>query len=201
MRGSSAAAAVPAQLDTVSSTAARELVVDPRLVEGAVRDGYDQGFEEGYAHGRELAFGDAQGAIQDLQTRLTSVTVQLAHAADALLVRETTARGDIEDQLVAAAVLIAEQLLGRELREVDGRGRDAIARALALAPVAGHVIARLHPEDAAAIEDSELLAPGRALQVVADPGLRPGDAVVEVGACRIDARIDDALARVHEVLG
>jgi flagellar assembly protein FliH len=97
-------------------------------------------------------------------------------------------------------VEIAEGLLGHELRHADARGRDAIARALALAPEAGLVVARLHPDDLAGLPEPENLFPGRDVRVVADSTLNPGDAIVDVGACRVDARLGEALERVREVL-
>jgi flagellar assembly protein FliH len=195
------AAATPAELGIVSSSAARDLVVDPQLVDAAVREGYDEGYQAGYEHARGVALDEARSALDELHTRLTAVVSRLSQAADDVLARETTARHQIEHDIVTAAVAIAEELVGHELRHADERARDAIARALALAPDDGLVVARLNPDDAAAIGDPNDLAPGRALQIVADAALAPGDAVVDVGACRIDARIDDALQRVREVLG
>jgi flagellar assembly protein FliH len=124
----------------------------------------------------------------------------LGREADAFAARETTARTEIEDQVVAAAMRIAEVLVGHELAQPDGRGRDAIARALALAPVHGDITARLHPADIAVLGDPAELAPGRVLAIVPDPTLSPGDCVVDVASCRIDARVSAAIERAREVL-
>ena len=62
------------------------------------------------------------------------------------------------------------------------------------------MVARLHPDDLVAIADAPDLAPGRSLSLVPDAGLRPGDCVVDIAGCRIDARIDHALERIREVL-
>jgi flagellar assembly protein FliH len=186
----------PADLGTVSARSARGIVVSPELVESARQDGYAAGFEEGYAAGYTHGIDDAHRHIE----LLGQLVQQLGREADAFAQRETTARADIEDQVVAAAMQIAEVLVGRVLAEPDGRGRDAIARALALAPVHGDVVARLHPADIAVLGDPESLAPGRVLTIVPDPSLSPGDCVVDVAACRIDARISAALERAREVL-
>jgi flagellar biosynthesis/type III secretory pathway protein FliH len=71
---------------------------------------------------------------------------------------------------------------------------------LAFAPDQGHVVARLHPDDLAALGDPNNLALGRSLAIVPDAGLRPGDCVVDVNGCHIDARIDSALERIRLVL-
>jgi flagellar assembly protein FliH len=186
----------PADLGRISARPARALVVDPALVESARHDGYDAGYAEGFDRG----YSDGLASAQQ-HTQLLGGLVQRLHAAaDALMARETTARDEIEDQVVATAVQIAEALVGHALADPDERGRAAIARALALAPEQGFVTARVNPADLVAIGDPTNLAPGRALDVVPDPSVAPGDCVVDVGACRIDARIAAALERVHEVL-
>ncbi|HEV7526336.1 MAG TPA: FliH/SctL family protein [Acidimicrobiia bacterium] len=185
-----------ADLGTVSARSARGIVVSPELVESARVEGYTAGFEEGYNAGYAHGIDDARRHVE----LLGQLVQQLGREADAFAARETTARAEIEDQVVAVAMEIAEVLVGHTLAEPDGRGRDAIARALALAPVHGDVVARLHPADIAVLGDPETLVPGRVLAIVPDPSLSPGDCVVDVASCRVDARISAAIERVREVL-
>jgi len=185
-----------ADLGTVSARSARGIVVSPELVESARQEGYTAGFEEGYAAGYAHGIDDARRHVE----LLGQLVQQLGREADAFATRETTARTDIEDQVVAAAMQIAEVLVGHELERPDGRGRDAIARALALAPAHGDVTARLHPADIAVLGDPSTLSPGRVLVIVPDPSLSPGDCIVDVAACRIDARVSAAIDRAREVL-
>ena len=185
-----------ADLGTVSARSARGIVVSAELIESARQEGYAAGEEEGYAAGYTHGIDDARRHVE----LLGQLVQRLGLEADAFAARETTARNEIEDQVVAAAMQIAEVLVGHSLAEPDGRGRDAIARALALAPVHGDVVARLHPADIAVLGDPESLVPGRVLAIVPDPSLTPGDCIVDVGSCRIDARISAAIARAREVL-
>jgi flagellar assembly protein FliH len=106
----------------------------------------------------------------------------------------------IEAMVVDLALAVAGSILDREVATASDPGRDALVRALALAPDHETYLARVHPADLEAITAVAELAPGRTLELVADPTVGPGGCVVEAGSARIDARIDTALARVREVL-
>ena len=194
------AVVTPANLSQVSARVARTLVVDPALIESALRDGHRSGYDDGYSSGYADGLAEARARTEDLAERLIGLVPQLGAAAADLYEREATARVDLEDQVVNVAFEIAQVLVGHELAHTEQAGRGAIARALAFAPEQGHVVARLHPDDLAALGDPDGLAPGRSLVVVADPGLRPGDCVVDVNGCHIDARLDPALERIRAVL-
>jgi flagellar assembly protein FliH len=189
-----------ADLGTVRSSAARDLVVDPALVEGAAEEGYRQGYDEGFTAGLE----DAANAIESRERlrgeQLQQVLARLADEVDTVSDRHDDVVARIEGQVVEIAFEIARTILGRELRATDSAGADAIHRALQFAPPTGPVIARLHPDDVASIADPTGTLANRALTIVVDPTLSPGDAIVDVGAAHIDARIEPALARIREVL-
>jgi flagellar assembly protein FliH len=185
-----------ADLGTVSARPARGIVVNPELIESARQEGYTGGFEEGYAAGYNHGIEDARRHVE----LLGQLVQRLGREADAFATREANTRTDLENQVVATAVQIAEVLIGHELAQSDGRGRDAIARALALAPVHGDVTARLHPADIALLGDAAALSPGRVLVIVPDPSLTPGDCIVDVAACRVDARVSAAIQRAREVV-
>jgi len=190
----------PADLGTVRSAAARDLVVAPELIDEARREGFQRGYDEGFETGVSQALEEARARMHDLPQRLEQVIRRLDDAATALSLREAVSLQQIEEQVVAVAFALAEEIVGFELRHTPTRGADALARALALAPPTGQVVARCNPGDLDALDDPQSLAPGRALVVVADPSLAPGDCIVDVASCRIDARIPEALARVREIL-
>jgi flagellar assembly protein FliH len=185
-----------ADLSRVSARPARALVVDPGLIEDATREGYEAGYGEGFDQG----YADGLAAAHRHTELLGGLVQRLGQASEVLMQRETTARHDIEDQVVETAFLIAGALIGRELERPEPHAVDAIARALRLAPEDGLVMARLNPADLVAIGDINQLGLGRALELVPDASIPAGDCVIDIGACRVDARIASALTRVREVL-
>ncbi|MER7002608.1 FliH/SctL family protein [Dactylosporangium sp. NPDC000555] len=169
--------------------------------------GYAAGWAQGVREAREAAVAAAAHAATEAarvaETHRLSVERALqaiGGAADALEGRAVTAARDIEDEIVSTALAIAEAVLARELRTAAEPGREALTRALALAPSSSPVTVRLNPADRLTIGRTELVMDGRTVSIVDDPSLRPGDAVALSGATTVDARLGPALDRIREVL-
>jgi flagellar assembly protein FliH len=172
--------------------------------------GYAAGWAEGFAASAEE--GRCAGYEDGIAIAERQVVDRVARALDAIEV----ARRDLEardaasiDELAAGigptVVAIVEAVLQREVRDGAEAVVQAIHRGLALAPDRGDVVVRLQPDDVEALRATSTslvdLAPGRALELVPDPAIGAGGAVVDVGACTIDAQLTSAVARVREVLG
>src|SRR5205823_3826461 len=121
----------------------------------------------------------------------------LTNAAAQLRAQMIDAAAGIEDELAAAALSIAEAVIGRELAVTADPGADAIARALAFAPE-GDAVVHLNPADVHTLGAIEC---GRDIAVVPDPSVERGGCLLEIGACHIDAQLSTALDRVRETLG
>jgi flagellar assembly protein FliH len=158
------------------------------------REGHEAGLREGYQAGLEQAIGEVTARLGSALRALDGAAAQLA-ATDAVTL------ADLDDQVADFALDVARAVIGRELAATADPGADAIARALALAPDRGDIVARLNPADVAALGDVGVLAPGRSVTVAPDPTVQPGGCLLDVGACRIDAPLGTALARGAEVLG
>jgi flagellar assembly protein FliH len=192
-----------ADFGTVTSTAARDLVVDPALVEQATENGYRAGYDAGFTAGLEDASTAIQSREQSRGDQLRDVLARLANEVDLISTHHSAVIDEIEGRIVSVAFEIAQTVLGRELSATDQPAADSIRRALQFAPHNGPVIARLHPDDIASLGEPDALdavVAGRALRLVSDPTLTPGDAIVDIGPARIDARIAPALERIREVL-
>jgi flagellar assembly protein FliH len=165
-----------------------------------------QGHAAGYAAGRREAAAvlERERAAQRSQAdhllateivRLRNAAAALEAAAATLTAQTVAAHAATDEAMLAAAVDIAELVLGRELLDRPASAIAAVRRALAVAGETPALIVRLHPEDvpaAAALADEH---PG--LRFVADPALDRGDAVADLPDGRVDARIGAALDRVR----
>jgi flagellar assembly protein FliH len=173
------------------------------------------GYATGWAQGRREAEVSARAARErtaaqareqaEMQAlRVEQAIAAVTRAAAGLERQMIPVAAEFEDLIVGAAFTLAEAILGRELAMATDPGRDAVARALALAPTGRPITVRLHPGDHATVTGGQFESvqmDGRTVTLVADPGLQPGDAVAECDATIIDARIAPAVARVREVLG
>lgn len=225
LRGGDAAVARPAQItaDLRTSPFATSYAVDARLTDPhlqgvvetaraeAVAQGHAEGHIAGYAAGLAVAEAEAhvaaQRTVQQLaaaearrEAQLAGALQVLADAADAFRRKEAVSLAEVEDVVADLALGVARAVLARELEVTHNPGRDAVVRALALAPDDCPATARLHPDDAAALGPLEGLAAGRALVVVADPAVERGGCVVDAAGRQVDAQLGPALERVAAAL-
>jgi flagellar assembly protein FliH len=191
----------------------RERATLPAEVERRLRaDAQAAGYAAGWAQGQRAAraaveaqtaqvAADADRATLVQAERVDRAVRALSAAATNLERRVAPSVAETEDAIVAAAFALASAIVVRELTTAAEPGKDAVARALALAPVQRPVTVRLNPADRMTIGTAELVIDGRTVTLVDDPALQPGDAVALCDATTVDARLAPALARAREVLG
>jgi flagellar assembly protein FliH len=171
----------------------------PELVAQVRAEAEAAGYAAGWAQGRREAQQAAQAqadrdaqAVEDVMAaqavQVDRAIAAIAAAAGELERRAIPTVNDIENTITETALMVAEAVIGREVRTAGYPGRDA-----------------LNPADRMTIGLSdgttELVMDGRPITLVDDPRLQPGDAVAICDATTIDARLGPALERVREVLG
>ena len=205
--------------DRIAFEFTSDAAVPDQLVERARAEARAVGYAQGWAHGvREAADSQAgeraaanadRASLRDREAEQVASALQALQAAAADLRQSTMSiTDDIEDQILAAAVEIAEALLGRELRDPEVAAPAALARVLRLAPANEPVIVWLNPTDhdtltgpaGKALIGSVEGATGRGLAFERDPELLPGDARARCGSTTIDARLSAGVARLREYL-
>lgn len=202
LRGDVATSVPPARLDSRSmpSRTVGAVQIDQRVLDSVTAEARQQGYEDGYEAGMQAADTAVHRAELQRHEQLRQAVAALAVGADDFDRAQEQAFTDLEDALATAAFLLTETLLGRELAAAVQPGRDAIARALRIAPQRLPVSVFLHPDDAAAVGDLSALAPGRALTIVPDLSVEPGGCRLAIGRSEIDGMLGTAVARVREAL-
>jgi flagellar assembly protein FliH len=178
------------------------------LAEQAQAAARTQGYATGWAEGRRAAderaedlrrelLAEHHAAEQRRDAEHRSAVEALLRAAAALTTAVTSVCDEVARHTVDVAAALTEELLGHELTTATAPGADAVRRALALLPEDAVVRVRLSPAETADPSLAERLG---AVQVIADPSLERGDALVELVDGVLDARVSRAIARVREVL-
>lgn len=175
-----------------------ESLADVRRWQPPVADGArasQQGFEQGFDKGREEGLAIGRAEAQELLRRLR---LALDHLARPLAqVDEETER-----ELVALAIAVARQVVGRELETQPERILDALRTAMRALPVAARrARVRMHPDDCARVRGAAGEGdPG--WDLVEDAALTRGGCVVETETSSIDATVETRLAAAAaQVLG
>ncbi len=157
------------------------------------KQAYDEGFAQGLNDGKQ----QLQQQMQDKLARL-----------DAILAIMSTPLKELDERVVnelgELAMLVAGQIIRRELKSSSGEIIATVKDALNLLPVAsGKVRLELHPEDAATVRDA--LSGGdaeRSWDIVEDPLLARGGCRVSTSSSRIDATVESRLnAAIAAVMG
>jgi len=196
-----------------------DAAVPDRLVEQARAEaravGYAQGWAQGVRNAAErnaaeqaVAAAEQAGLRARQEQQVGELLRTLQAAATDLRQRTVAITDEISDQVLGAAVELAEALLGRELRDPAVAAPAALARVLALAPADEPVTVWLSPRDhdtltgtdGPALVGSVDGATGRTLHFEADPELRAGDARARCGSSTVDARLSAGVDRLREYL-
>jgi flagellar assembly protein FliH len=205
--------------DTLAFDFTSSAAVPSRLVEQARVDaravGYAQGWAQGLHEATESQSAQLAASHQDRnvllaahQQELASALRALRTAAAQLEARTVELTDDLEDKILAAAVELAEALLGRELRDPAVAAPAALARVLALAPANEPVTVWLSSSDydlltstgGTALAATAEGAGGRSISYQIDPALQPGEALGRCGCTTIDARLADGVDRLRKYL-
>lgn len=176
-------------------------------------DGYVLGHAAGYTAGLRAAETERLRRLEELEAEVAARREQQQHearylagllqsAAAALNARTLPTVAAAEQTLVAAAVELAEAVLGYELKDRSKAARAALDRALSGSKGLDTVAIAMNPEDVALLADVDMGSGPvhTGVELTADPSVNPGDAVVELPHGFLDAKIGTALARVKEAL-
>jgi flagellar assembly protein FliH len=165
-----------------------------------------QGYAVGWAQGkREAQAAEARAtAEREARTRQDEARRHAEHTAALTGLREAAAAlrsatdavvSHVEEAASELACDLTAEILGVAAAAVTPA--DVVRRVLALVPTGPLATVRLNPSVCRAAASADLPA---SVTLRADASLGPADAVVELEDHVLDLRVDQALARVREVL-
>lgn len=165
--------------------------------ERAVREAFERGYETGREEGER---GEA--------ARLRTAVEAAEEALDEVRAGEIRWTGTIEENICALAVIIARQILGRELALDPQAVADLVRSALNEFPIDQPIRIRINPSDLSALssvgaidhDPLKQIAIDRDARWLPDVSIAPGGCVVEGRERIIDGRIDTALERIYRRL-
>lgn len=190
--------AIPAVQDThvVNRSVGESGSVSENLRARLGQQKQDEGYEKGYQNGMAEA---AKVVNQQRQTvmHLEQLLCTLNEPFDEL-------DQQVEQELVALAVAIAQQIIRREIKIDPGQIMAVIREALEVLPSASRNIKiALHPEDAALVNQLTTVAnENQQWSLLEDPTLMRGGCKVTTDTSRIDASIESRLAAIFaQIMG
>lgn len=170
--------------------------------------GYAKGFSSGWAAGQKRASreaaqertiinDDARRAEEARTEAYVDAMDEIQAIADAVASRDNLVVEEMKAALMAAAVDLAEALLGAELSDAPTRAKAALKRALSMNDPKDIVKVNMNPQDVETLTSLGVECP---VELVPDPELDPGDAVAYMPEGLLDARLTTAMARAREAL-
>jgi flagellar assembly protein FliH len=169
-----------------------------------------QGYAVGWAEGQRAARDAARADAETTDSARVAVEAErlVEHGAAVAALQLAAAQlhdavaglsAAVEERATGLAWELTRELVGHELRSATGQ--DVVRRALELTPTEPVARLHLHPDQAAELREAdlaELLA--RGVNVIPDPSLAWGDALVDCDEHVVDVRVSTAMERVREVL-
>jgi flagellar assembly protein FliH len=156
-------------------------------IETIQREAYQEGFELGKKEGREAGAAEVRANAQ----RLAQLARGLARPLEEL-------DAHLEEELVELALVLARQLIRRELQTSPGEVVAVVREAVAALPSsASNIKVHLHPADAKLVREALSLTGGDdSWKVIEDPVLSLGGCRVESDRSRVDGTMETRLNAV-----
>ncbi len=176
-------------------------------------DAEEQARARGYAAGYAQGAREAERELVERRALLDAEFAEAAQRADAALQRRMSAAQAMlltlearlepllesaQQSLAVSALDLAEAILGIELGDGESSAKSVVSRVLSGVDASQATIVRVNPAELPVL--TSLFGGHESISLVADDTLGRGDAVAELPAGFLDARITAALTRARRAL-
>jgi flagellar assembly protein FliH len=159
-------------------------------VEEKIRAAHQQGVQEGRAAAR-----------QEMGAQLEAMNVRMARAIEEMSGMRQRFRHEAEEDVVALALAIARRILHRELTMAPDALLGLVKAALEKIEAREVHRVRIRPEDAPMVKQFlEKLGLPQKVEVISDPGLERGAAILDSSHGALDASVETQLAEIERGL-
>lgn len=155
---------------------------------------------EAAAYTRGRADGD-RAARAEADEQLSSAVQALNEALELLQQNESRWVGNVEENIAALAVMVAQHIVQREVHTDPSFVRDVVQHAMAQYPVDQEITIRINPTDLNACRASIEANGPRDIRWISDVAIQRGGCLMEGRERIIDGRVDTALERAYRSLG
>lgn len=108
---------------------------------------------------------------------------------------------DLQQQVVALALAVVREILGREARTFDDVVLGSVTKAMSLTSDRGAVVLHVNPADRTSVLEFLASADHRQeVEVMADHSVERGGCIAANGPLLVDAQISSAIARIADAL-
>jgi len=155
----------------------------------------EQLLQEAYQRG----FQDGQGAARkELGGQLDAMAARLARTIEELSGLRQRFRHEAEEEVIALSLAIARRILHRELTVSPEALIGLLKAALEKIEIREVHRVRLRPEDAALVQQhlDKIGLPQR-VELIADPGLQRGSAILDSSRGALDVSVETQLAEIE----
>jgi flagellar assembly protein FliH len=156
-------------------------------LEQHLQGAYQQGFQDGQ-----------NAAQQELGGRLDAMTIRLARTIEELSGLRQRYRHEAEEDVIALAMAIARRILHRELTVAPEALLGLLKAALEKIEVREVHRVRVRPEDAPLVQQHlEKMGLPQRVELIADPGLERGSAILDSSRGGLDVSVETQLAEIE----
>jgi len=156
----------------------------------------DEGYARGLADGEAKARAAAQATVNDIVSSTRRIAAELTDAS-------ALAPSILQENVAALAVVVARQIIAREVSIEKDLVANLVRRALTEFPIDQGVRIRVHPLDLSVLTANAPAAGDGAItgnrdaSWVADPRISRGGCLIEGRDRIVDGRVDTALERAY----